>query len=551
MVADTVEIVTVSPDEDEARKISLRSVHGVFLIKLLDKATDPEARALGPHGTSFKLTFRRSAKPIDVLATVKQWVRFPRCKVSVIIDDQPVENVGFKSPKEALEAYIENSTTQIFDKDKVKIVEKSINGVSLAFALQHSSHFRDWSFLPAPENTRRNRRLQLENSPVATCVEGIAVEFDTPGYVGGTILSIANIVGHDAPRTNVARSLVEATTEKENAIRHVYRMLFESVAEESIRLRNEEGFSLTWSVEQIPFLLGPIAASARIPIQYRIAHQDAFSAVPMFVVETEEGRSAKSLADLKALDEFWSVDSQLMRSVENFVREARSEVTAKALLVTSQGTSAAIPNGALLANSHRADLVQAAFQSDFEPVEIVGNLSDRRLDMKWQVARDRWIYQDAIVGELYDSGLHDILRYFQEHERDRKQNVMSAKSIVKSINLDEYAAVRADYKLYLLPGTPLAHLIENPAATSIIDKLFEQFVYMNSLPYISRGFSAPDFNAGEAVERYYRTLASQPIVRYLPNIEPLRNSITQMAGRLRIFDPLSWSQRDDIINRFA
>lgn len=56
MVSDDMEITTCSTDDDVARRISLRSVHGRYLIRLLDKKT--EAREIFPHGTMFQLRIR-------------------------------------------------------------------------------------------------------------------------------------------------------------------------------------------------------------------------------------------------------------------------------------------------------------------------------------------------------------------------------------------------------------------------------------------------------------------------------------------------------------
>jgi hypothetical protein len=47
MVADTVEIISSSIDDPSARQISLRSVHGKYLIRLLDKESVPVAARIG------------------------------------------------------------------------------------------------------------------------------------------------------------------------------------------------------------------------------------------------------------------------------------------------------------------------------------------------------------------------------------------------------------------------------------------------------------------------------------------------------------------------
>src|SRR5258705_13862694 len=54
MVADSVEITSCHPDDAEARQLSLRSVHGKYLIRLLPKDS-VETKSLAPHGTRVKL----------------------------------------------------------------------------------------------------------------------------------------------------------------------------------------------------------------------------------------------------------------------------------------------------------------------------------------------------------------------------------------------------------------------------------------------------------------------------------------------------------------
>ena len=168
-------------------------------------------------------------------------------------------------------------------------------------------------------------------------MEGIAVEIQAPGFSNGGVLAIANAVGERAPRTNVARSSIEATEEKENLARTVYTILFDAVTNEVNRLRSEEAYSLTWAIEQMPFIIGPIIGT-RSNAQYPRAHLEALERVPMFLIDDGNARTNLSLLDLETSVQFWTANSLLIRSVENFIREAKAEVTAGRLLVVSQGT---------------------------------------------------------------------------------------------------------------------------------------------------------------------------------------------------------------------
>ena len=99
MIADVLEVTTCHPEDTEARHLTLKSVHGKYLIRLLDKASDPLIKDLLPHGTSIRLKLRASAKPLDVTEVMRNWIVFPGCDVTVKVDGQPEVKIGFDSPK--------------------------------------------------------------------------------------------------------------------------------------------------------------------------------------------------------------------------------------------------------------------------------------------------------------------------------------------------------------------------------------------------------------------------------------------------------------------
>jgi hypothetical protein len=71
MIADSVEIITSHPDDERARHLTLKSVHGRYLINLLDKDKEP-VRSLGPHGTLVRLQIRPSAKFDDAVEVARK-----------------------------------------------------------------------------------------------------------------------------------------------------------------------------------------------------------------------------------------------------------------------------------------------------------------------------------------------------------------------------------------------------------------------------------------------------------------------------------------------
>jgi molecular chaperone HtpG len=148
MVSDNVQITTCSPDDDQGRRIDLRSVHGKYLIKLLDKVSDREELGVFPHGSSVRLALRPTADIGDILQIARMWLMFPRCRVTVQIDKQPPVNVGYASPRNAIENYLASSVSgRPRYRKNVEVREVHEQGVTLAFAVAKDDLFKDWGFV--------------------------------------------------------------------------------------------------------------------------------------------------------------------------------------------------------------------------------------------------------------------------------------------------------------------------------------------------------------------------------------------------------------------
>jgi molecular chaperone HtpG len=547
MVADSVEIVTVSAEEEQARQISLRSVHGKYLIRLLDKNAEPLARSLSPHGTSVKIRLRPTARRFDLLEAVRRWVLFPLCQVTVTIDDNSPEKIGYRTPKEALEAYIARApTSREITMSKFKVEETTIDGITLAYVMQYSSHFRDWSFLEIPQPSRAVGPPDLdgERPLTATCVEGIAVEFESPGFKGGGILAIANAVGEHAPKTNVARSSIEATDEKENMAHTVYRILFDAVAAEACRLRSEEAYSLTWAIEQIPFIITPALGQRSSSVQYPTAHQAALERVPIFLIENEDTRTEISISGLESLSTFWTVDSLLIRSVEHFIREAKAEVTASRLLIVSQGTSTSLPQGPVLANYHSAGVLRGAVETKFQITKMVGNTAERRLDNQWGLGSDIWVSRDRLRALAMRSGNREMYQAAGElgsgQYRRTAGNVFVPRKQVAGDGLSDFVAVITPQGLFLLPDTNLCNVFSLPLDITNVPSNtgMANLILMEAIAHSIRGAR---LSQGQ-VERLLRQAEEEFPIRWFDGRDALVAAFSD--ADLRIFNPLGWTRRE-------
>ena len=104
MIADEVEIVTSHIDDEDARHLTLRSVHGKYLIRLLDKVSDPAALEVGSHGTIVRLRLRPSADIRDIIVTARKWVVVPAAAVEAQVDQDDPVTIGYPSPGTAIAA---------------------------------------------------------------------------------------------------------------------------------------------------------------------------------------------------------------------------------------------------------------------------------------------------------------------------------------------------------------------------------------------------------------------------------------------------------------
>ncbi|MGF6208813.1 HD domain-containing protein [Pseudomonas frederiksbergensis] len=466
MVADSVQITTCSPEDEKARQISLRSVHGKYLIKLLDKISDRPDIGVWPNGSKVKLTLRPTADIGDVLQIAQTWLLFPRCNVIVKIDDEAEIKVGFKTPKDALETYIKQPEFLARRrKATYKVQEVEEKGVTLAYVVVNDELFNDWSFVQIDND--REVSPESPNTPgMATCVEGVGVEFTTPGFKNQHILAIANLVGKGAPKTNVARSALEDTAEYRESLRTIYKLYSQHITKEVGRLSSTSEYSLSRAVEQAPYIALPLTspqAEAAKPIYLgeELAH------VPFVLLEENNKRRSISITELGALPTFWTVNSPLTSSVEYFVREAPNDICASVILDSLRDGSSSFPSGVTMCNFGKAKHVEDAIRIKFEPVMIEADQTARRLTVKWEKINPgsaRWINASALFYSLYtiDRRMWSVLAERNDYGRSR-DNGETFFSIgeVDVKNLDGFGEFSSNGQNYLHPADPVSKFFKD------------------------------------------------------------------------------------------
>jgi len=435
MISDEVEITTCSELEEEGRHLSLRSVHGKYLVRTLAR-NSKELNALGVHGTRICLRVRASAKMGDIETVARRWIVIPDCDVQLSVDSKPSTKIGNSSVGEALRASL--SRADLLDPGKVKVIEKTVGDVAIAFAVKWSEWFQKWDFLL---NNSRSDEVHC-----GICVEGIRVEFDAPGFRNAQLLALANCVGSNAPRTNVARSGLEVTQEREAALQNVYRGYCAHVEDEQRELVETRNFASGWATQECLFMVehllqggSPVGGPGEVASMDGLMR--AASDLKIWPVESGEERRLISAEVLRAKESFWTVDGAFFKSAEELFREVRSERSLGALINALGVGGLELPDGPILC---LPTFGRSAFGIAFDNREvdrISVSKSQRRVDLRWRPSQARWV---------------DCSAFMDDRGRNR---AFLAREPVEVVGLDDEGAIVTRGIYLLLSTDPITTLL--------------------------------------------------------------------------------------------
>jgi len=354
MVADWVRIVTFNCEESEGRQISLRSVHGKYLIRLLNKKTSEESKRVGPNGTEITLKMRASAKPVDVLKTIQKWIVFPNCELIIRVDDEEPLSVGFASPRDAVQDFVDRVVRSREKSLEVEVIEREKNGIRVAYAMLYNPHFRDRSFLSISETPLEG----LDSiPPVGACVEGIRVDLNLPGFEpegrnrAKRILCIANCCGPNAPHTNVSRSALESDRDRDKLAETLIDICMEQIHEEIKRLQEVEKFSLRHAIDEFPYIYLSISGLGQRGVAEG-ARLAALRNFPMFLLENQSNQELISALDLRSRGSLWTVESHAIAALMRLLRDSGSEKTAQSLAEFCRFRGETLPAENLVSNAN-------------------------------------------------------------------------------------------------------------------------------------------------------------------------------------------------------
>ena len=397
LIADDIDITTCSIDEEKAKQLSIRKVDGKYLLQHLCKNELPIE--IMQHGTIISLYVRQDIDMTKLESNIKKWILYPPCNVWLSIDENTPKKIGYNSPKEALSDYLIEKGFN-FDNELIKVEEEKLDGVTLAYAIKFSVYFKEWSFL----EIRRKNSVE-EFSPIGVCVEGVRIEFDTPGFKGSKIFATANTSGMKAPKTNVARSNFEATDEKNLLLSYIYKIYINHVKNEISNIHKKNGFSLTWASSETLYLLNPLLNSywkdnrdRFEPLDHQLLN-DAINEIPSILIEKGKSRVALSPKEIQNEDIVWTIDCDLLRSAESLIKEIPTNTSLTDLMdiLYSSSEHKLYELNCILCGYNPNNVLHnnALLNKQVSSIKVYNK--ERRVDLKWTNINDESLWRSFSV----------------------------------------------------------------------------------------------------------------------------------------------------------
>lgn len=479
MIADEVDIITCHPEEEKARRLILRSVHGKYLIRLLEKGT-PDALEIGDHGTIFSLHIRQSIDMDNILNIAKYWIIKPNCKVEFTTNTGERHSIGHSTLSNSLRETLNLHNFKYHEHDlpdkdslKVKFIETEVNGVNLAYALTYNSYFNEWMFLK-PTVVERVKETNLGKS-LGLCVEGIRVAEESPGFKASPIIAIANVCGPSSPKTNVARSDLEMTPELNKTLLVIYSLYAKHVSDEINELTTHRYHSITRATAEAIFLIEPLLENPwhSSPLLHLLHGKEsatghilnaelffkALSSIPYILVEHNGIREAKSLDSISELDFFWTIESPFLNSVELLLNQLPKSISLTSLIKNLEIDGFNLPTAPIIRGLHqKTRLTQRVFE--YREIEtIIVDDDNKQISLRWvKTSNDKkWIDIDPLVSKL----VHHMTQ--ERRQYSDRPTIISLKIPVRPIEVTSPTDIdffRSNDSLYLMPSTDLANYIK-------------------------------------------------------------------------------------------
>lgn len=450
LIADDVDILTKTEESDRPVLLKIRKVHGKYLLKYSND--DPTLDLIDSHGTSIKLYVRNTVDLVDIDKQLKKWILFPECSFILHHEGTPIK-IGYVDPKNMLEHILEENNIKV-DNEKIKVVQQDQSGITFAYALRYNEFYKSWRFISLDSDLRDDIGL------TGISIQGIRVDHRTPGFDNRKFIAVANSYGIKAPKTNVARSNIELTEERDVMLSLIYSFFLKEIMYSIEDLK--PNFSITWSITEGNWNISEFITSKdynRYEPKVDILEPSIFKKVLMthlfILVEKNDVREATSIQDLNKIGHYWTTECESYTSANNLVKEIKaSNISALSIIKTIYEQEKA--------NCSHLDLLLCPVTLDYFSKNLLNELfqvneiklipDQRRLDLNWGLKRDNTINWMEF----------DISNYTPNHHfRSLANNVYIQISEINLEGLIDEVAINSANGFFILKNNPVGKFVNN------------------------------------------------------------------------------------------
>lgn len=531
MVANDVDVVTSSEEQELACEINLRKVNGSYLLHKINKSELDDM--IRKHGTMVKLYIRSDVDMQEIESYLRKWIVLP--EVSVIFNKNKEKNIkiGYNSLRSVLKEYLDEIGNTA-DGEKFDVYEKTHGNVTVAYAIRHLKYFSDWSLISVDKRSNKNSIL-----PIGTCIEGIRVEFATPGYKNDSILAIANIK-NSKYQTNVARSAIELDANKEivSAIYDIYA----DYVQEQMNLLEQKNYSKSWAISESKYLMGPLVNS-----EYNDVHIDPIDEEVLFerlaqlkciVFENDEKREILSAFDIVNKDEVSIFECKMTQAAEYLLKEICSDATLRNLIgvVCSNDNFLNGVDNVICNFDERNILHQYALRNK-EVSKIVVNREQRRIHLTYSNNEHTW----------------DVF-YITSRRMSRKVFLPKKEFIIDG--LEEEIGVQAIGDIYLKSDTEICKYLQNMVDFFLKDDtkenriLLEVFLSIIFNSHILETEYKQDVNVNQIIKQIsadnYWRISDESIAKMWSKINTDEFARVILSSNYALYSIYDWSRDYDM-----
>lgn len=428
LVADNIDIYTKTEDTQDPLLLKIRKIHGNYLMRY---GWNPNYDIIGGrrHGTTFVLHIRQDIDMSNVENDLKKWIIVPESQI-IFKNDGIDCQIGETNSKTVLLKYLSENGYPI-DNKQYKIYQYNTPGFELSFLVKYHEYLQQWLLV----NYESNDSQDEETIPIGICIEGIRVNFRTPGYSGRKYFALCNCIGENAPKTNVARTNIENTKEQENMLKSIYDGYLAHINEQVQRLSTTH--SISWAANEANYAIGNLTNYGRGRSHTDMIRKDIFNKclmeIPCWLVEDTNDRSLRKMSEITEFKHFWTIESYAYISADNLLKDTKATTKSALFIMDSlvgQNSSKHIDH--VLCNTSINRYTRELLYDSYEVVDIKVNPNYRRLDLCWSIINDGW--------------------YLIDYGRDESKFFLQKSDSIFDIDDKN---IKSQFGIYLLKGTEL------------------------------------------------------------------------------------------------